>query len=82
MNVGRDIMGTMSNTLILAYAGGAIHLMLLFMAYDIPIGHIINTDQVASEIVRAFAGSIGLIVSIPITAIVSATIGKHYISEV
>lgn len=77
MNVGRDIMGTMSNTLILAYAGGFIHLMLLFLAYDIPFIYIINTDQVASEVVRALAGSIGLIFAIPITALVASTISRE-----
>ncbi|WP_066504449.1 YibE/F family protein [Abyssisolibacter fermentans] len=70
MNVGRDIMGTMSNTLILAYTGGSIHLMLLFKAYNFPILEIINRDIIASEIVRALAGSIGLIFTIPITALV------------
>lgn len=71
MNVGRDVMGTMSNTLILAYTGGSIHLMLLMMAYDIPFRDIINQDMMASEILRALAGSIGLIITIPLTAVVA-----------
>ncbi|RKD32933.1 YibE/F family protein [Thermohalobacter berrensis] len=74
INIGRDIMGTMSNTLILAYVGGAIHLMLLFMAYDYSFIEIINRDMIASEVVRALAGSIGIILTIPITALVSGTI--------
>lgn len=74
MNIGRDIMGTMSNTLILAYAGGALHLMMLFSAYDISFVEIINQDRIASEVVRALAGSIGLIFTIPLTAIVAGTI--------
>lgn len=77
MNVGRDVMGTMSNTLILAYAGGSLHLMLLFTAYDLPLIDIINRDIVASEILRALAGSIGLIFAIPITALVSSTFGRE-----
>jgi len=40
MNVGKDMMGTMSNTLILAYVGGSLHLMLLFLAYDVPFSEI------------------------------------------
>lgn len=76
MNVGKDIMGTMSNTLILAYSGGSIHLMLLLMAHDFSITEIINRDMIASEIVRALAGSIGLIFTIPITAIVAASLYK------
>ncbi|WP_243120493.1 YibE/F family protein [Pelotomaculum sp. FP] len=71
MNVGRDIMGTMANTLILAYTGGAIPLMLVFMAYDTPFLKIINLDLIATEVVRALTGSIGLIMAIPITSFTS-----------
>ncbi|WP_034327595.1 YibE/F family protein [Alkaliphilus transvaalensis] len=71
MNVGKDIMGTMSNTLILAYAGSAIPLLLLFMAYEINMVEIVNLDVIATEIVRAIAGSIGLILTIPITTLAS-----------
>ncbi|MBS4535941.1 YibE/F family protein [Clostridium sp. D2Q-14] len=74
MNVGKDIMGTMSNTLILAYTGGSIHLMLLFMAHDFRLAEIINRDMIASEIVRALSGSIGLIFTIPITTLVAASL--------
>jgi len=65
----------MSNTLILAYVGGSLHLMLLFLAYDVPFSEIINRDMIASEVVRALAGSIGLISAIPITAVVMAGLG-------
>jgi len=76
MNVGRDIMGTMSNTLILAYTGSTIPLMLLFMAYETPMIRIVNMDIIATEIVRSMAGSIGLILSIPITAAIAAILIK------
>ena len=79
MNVGRDVMSTMSNTLILAYTGGAIHLLLIIMAYDITFTEIINTDLVASEVLRALAGSIGLICAVPITALVAGSIEKKRI---
>jgi uncharacterized membrane protein len=69
MNVGKDIMGTMANTLILAYTGGAIPLMLVFMAYHTPFIKIINLDSIATEVVRALAGSIGIVMAIPITSI-------------
>ncbi|MFP4660770.1 MAG: YibE/F family protein [Halanaerobiales bacterium] len=71
-NVGRDIMGTMSNTLILAYVGGSMHLLLALMRFEISWLRIINTDMIATEVVRGLAGSIGLIVSIPVTALVAA----------
>lgn len=67
--VGKDIMGTMSNTLILAYVGSSIPLLLLFMAYESSLISVINMDLVATEIVRALTGSIGLLTSIPITAL-------------
>jgi uncharacterized membrane protein len=72
MNVGRDIIGTMSNTLILVYIGSSLPLMLLFLAYDVPFIEIINKDIIASEVIRALSGSIGLIIAIPITVFVSA----------
>ncbi|AOY74813.1 YibE/F family protein [Clostridium formicaceticum] len=71
MNIGKDIMGTMTNTLILAYTGSAIPLLLLFTAYQDPLVRIINLDIIATEIIRAFAGSIGLILCIPLTAVAS-----------
>ncbi len=75
--VGRDIMGTMSNTLILAYTGSAIPLLLLFMAYETSIISVINMDLIATEIVRALTGSIGLLTSIPITAIMYGLLRKR-----
>lgn len=71
MNVGRDIMGTMSNTLVLAYTGSSIPLILLFMAYETPFYKVVNLDLIATEIIRALVGSIGLVLAIPITAFVS-----------
>lgn len=72
MNVGKDIMGTMINTLILAYAGTSIPLLLVFMAYETSMTKIINMDIIATEIVRSLSGSIGLILTIPITALIAS----------
>jgi uncharacterized membrane protein len=69
MNVGRDVMGTMANTLILAYVGSTLPLLLLFMGYQMPWVSIINSDLIATEVVRALAGSIGLVATIPLTAL-------------
>ena len=73
MNIGRDMIATMSNTLILVYVGSSLPLILLFMAYKIPFIDIINKDMIATEIIQALSGSIGLILTIPITVFVSAT---------
>lgn len=67
-------MGFMSNTLILAYTGGSIHLMLLFIAFNMAPLEIINLDLIASEIIRSMAG---LICAIPLTAFIGATIGRQ-----
>lgn len=72
MNVGKDIMGTMSNTLILAYTGTSIPLLLLFIAYQQPFIKLLNMDFLASEFIRALSGSIALILTIPCTALISA----------
>lgn len=74
MNVGKDIMGSMSNTLILAYAGGAMYLMIMIASYSYTtsISTAINQDVIAAEILKALAGSIGLIFAIPITAFAAA----------
>lgn len=77
MNVGRDMMATMANTLILAYAGGSLHLMLLLMAHNTPFLQIVNWDMIASEVLRAIAGSIGIIIAIPITALATAFIEEY-----
>lgn len=66
MNVGRDIMGTMTNTLILAYTGGALPLLLLIS--QMPVSKLVNLDLVATEVASAISGSLGLVLTIPLTA--------------
>lgn len=77
MNVGKDIMGTMTNTLILAYAGSSIPVLLLFMSYETSMIKIINLDIIATEIIRSLSGSIGLVLTIPITALVASFLIKR-----
>lgn len=76
MNIGKDMMGSMSNTLILAYVGTTLHLIILFIVYRIRFTEIINLDSIATEIIRAMAGSIGLIITIPVTVVIGTTIYK------
>ena len=75
MNVGRDIIGTMSNTLILVYLGSALPLVLL--SSNIDMNKFINLNQVATEILSALTGSIAILVCVPITAIVAAYLIKR-----
>lgn len=77
MNVGRDIIGIMANTLILAYTGGSISLLLMFMAYHDSLTLIMNLDTIASEIVRALSGSIGMIIVVPLTAVIAGLLFKN-----
>jgi len=73
LNVGRDVMGTMANTLVLAYIGGALPLILLISAQpDISLVHVMNLNMIATEVVRSLIGSIGLLCAIPITAYATA----------
>lgn len=73
MNVGRDTMGTMSNTLILAYVGTSLPLMLLIASQaEVSMLKVMNLNLISTEIVRALTGSIGLICAIPLTALISA----------
>lgn len=80
MNIGKDIMGAMSNTLILAYVGSSLSLIMVFISYKLSFYEIINLDLVATEIIRSIAGSIGLVFSIPFTVFVSILLRKKRIS--
>ena len=72
MNVGKDIMGTMANTLILAFTGASLSIMILLMAYNMPYFRAINLNVVSTEIIQGLSGSIGLILTVPITSLVCA----------
>lgn len=70
MNVGRAAMGTMTTTLLLAYSGGYITLMMVFMAQGTPVDHILNYKYVVAEVLDTIAGSFGLVTVAPFTALV------------
>ena len=71
MNVGRAAMGTMTTTLLLAYSGGYIALLMVFMAQGTPTEHIFNYKYVAAEIIHTVIGSFGLVSVAPFTAMCS-----------
>ena len=72
MNIGKDMMGTMTNTLILAYTGGAIITIMLFMGADLAFYEVINQEMMIEEVLRAIAGSFGLVTTIPFTTVVTS----------
>ena len=69
MNVGRSAMGTMTTTLLLAYSGGYIALLMVFMAQGTPLVNILNYKHVAAEMVHTVIGSFGLVTVAPFTAL-------------
>ena len=71
MNVGRAAMGTMTTTLLLAYSGGYVALLMVFMAQGTPVWNILNYKYVASEIIDTIVGSFGLVTVAPFTAVTS-----------
>lgn len=75
MNVGRDIIGTMSNTLILVYLGSSLTLVLL--SSNIDMNKFFNLNQVATEILSALTGSIAILFCVPITALIAAYLIKN-----
>ena len=74
MNIGRDAMGTMANTLLLAVAGTSLNMMLMIYSYDVSFQQLMNTDFVAIEIIQCIAGSVGIVCTVPLVALLSAAV--------
>ncbi|UZP68557.1 YibE/F family protein [Desulfovibrio mangrovi] len=72
VRVGRSVVGTMTTTLLLAYSGGYITLLMAFMAQGVPLINIFNLLYVAAEVVKTMVGSFGLVLVAPFTALVGA----------
>jgi uncharacterized membrane protein len=72
ITVGRDHIAATVNTLVLAYAGVALPLLILFTQIDEPVLQIINREILAEEIVRTLVGSLGLISAVPLTTAIAA----------
>lgn len=74
MNIGKDAMGTMANTLILAFTGSSLNLMLLIYSFGVPYNQLMNTDLIAIEILQGISGSLGIILAVPVTAYAASKI--------
>ena len=74
IRIGRDHIASTVNTLVLAYAGASLPLLILFSVSDRSLGAVLNTETVAEEIVRTLVGSIGLVASVPITTGLAALV--------
>lgn len=74
MKIGKDIMGTMANTLILAFMGGSLGLMLILWGYNMSFRQLINMPFLSVELIQGLSGSIGIILTVPFTALVASII--------
>jgi uncharacterized membrane protein len=77
MRIGRDHVSSAVNTLVLAYAGASLPLLLIFTLAGRALGDAVTTQDVASEIVRTLVGSIGLVASVPITTALAAIVASR-----
>ncbi|MCX5558987.1 YibE/F family protein [Streptomyces sp. NBC_00038] len=74
IRIGRDHIASVVNTLVLAYAGAALPLLLLFSIAESSVGTVANSELVAEEIVRTLVGSIGLVAAVPVTTLLAALV--------
>ncbi|MEX2203107.1 MAG: YibE/F family protein [Actinomycetota bacterium] len=81
MRIGRDHVASTVNTLVLAYAGASMPLLILFVLSEQSFGTVANSEVLATEIVRTLVGSIGLVVSVPITTWLAVTLAGPNASD-
>ncbi|MFP4150081.1 MAG: YibE/F family protein [Nitriliruptoraceae bacterium] len=74
MRVGRDHIASVINTLVLAYTGASIALLLLFTTGGVPTRELLNSEMLAEEIIKTIVGSLGLIAAVPLTTALAATV--------
>ena len=72
MTIGNDHMGALANTLVYAYVGGSLSVLLLYQQFGGSWAKFLNFDSVVDEILRSLAGTIGLIFTVPMTAVLAA----------
>lgn len=78
MNLGQDMIGTMSNTLIFAFTGGALTTMMVFCSYGIQFHQLLSSDFLAVELVQGLCSTAAVILSVPVAAVMGAAFyGKN-----
>ena len=81
MNIGQDHIASTVNTLVLAYVGASLPLLLLFAVFPQPFGQILNREFVTEEVVRTLVGSLGLVAAVPITTILAGLLaGRKWLT--
>ncbi|MBW6411555.1 YibE/F family protein [Clostridium weizhouense] len=77
MNIGKDIIGTMANTLILAFAGGSLNILILIYCSNMSANRLLNLDIIGTELIQGLAGSTGIILTVPVTALIASYLSKR-----
>lgn len=77
MNIGKDIMGTMTNTLILAFVGSSMTLIMMIWGYQMSYEQFINIPMIAIEAIQSLAGSIGIVLTVPFTSLMAVILIKY-----
>ena len=72
LRIGRTHVASVVNTLVLAYAGAALPILLVFAIQDLPGRYVLSTEMVAMEVVRGLVGSLGIIMAVPLTTALAA----------
>ena len=80
MNIGRDAIGTMTNTLILAFAGGTLATLLILISYGVQFHQLVSSNFLAIEIAQGLAGSAAIVLTVPISAFVNA-VGRSFLHK-
>ncbi len=81
MVIGRDHIAAMVNTLLLAYVGAALPLVLMFMVFTESLGITLNREIIAEEIVRTLVGSLGLLAGVPVTSLIAALVARGRVDK-
>lgn len=74
INIGKDMMGTMTNTLILAFTGGSLSVLILNYAYDLPYLQIMNSNSIGLEIMQGLSGTVGIVLTVPAAAMLASIV--------
>ncbi|WP_250227658.1 YibE/F family protein [Anaeropeptidivorans aminofermentans] len=72
INIGQDTIGTMASTLVLAYIGGSLSIVLLLIAYNNSLLYTMNMEMIVVEVLQAIVGSFGMLLTVPLTSLISA----------
>lgn len=78
MNMGRDMMGTMANTLIIAFMGTSLNVLILLYSWDISYNQLINNNMIGIYVIQAVSGGIAVILTVPAVSFFSAWLVRHF----